>query len=236
MVEEKLFADRAQLFSTLAQDCQTALTGALHDAGQASLMVSGGSTPAPLFQALSATPLNWQHIHIGLVDERWVDIDHSASNEALIKRTLLVDNAQCAPFVGMKTADARAVDGQTTTESQYRTLPQPFTVTILGMGNDGHTASLFPYADGLTAALNPANEQLTAAIKAKPSEVTGPNTERLTLTLTGLLKSQRLIVLLTGEDKLNVFRQARQPGAVEAMPIRAVLQQDQIPVTLYWAP
>lgn len=236
MVEQFLFDDRDALFKQLALDCQQHLRAALAEAGEACLLVSGGSTPSPLYETLSYSDLDWRRIHVALVDERWVDVQHDASNEALIYRTLLRNKAADAPFTGMKTAAATAQEGQTETEQIYRSLPQPFTVALLGMGSDGHTASLFPYAQGLSAALADSNDQLTAAITAQQSEVTGVNTERLSLTLYGLLQSRRLIVLLTGEEKLAVFKTAMTQGAVEEMPIRALLRQNDVPVELYWAP
>jgi 6-phosphogluconolactonase len=236
MVTEYLFNDRSELLTQLAADCQAYLAQALTDNGKATFLVSGGSTPAPLYEALSLADLDWANIHVALVDERWVDKEHSASNEALIYRTLLINNAANAPFTGMKTAAARALDGCTETEAKYRALPRPFTVAILGMGNDGHTASLFPHAEGLSVALAAHSEQLTAAIIAKQSDVTGPNIERLTLTLAGLLQTQHLIILLTGAEKLAVFRAALAGGPVADMPVRAVLQQNKVPVDLYWAP
>lgn len=235
MVKEFLFTDRASLFTALANDCRTHLAAALADKGKATLLVSGGSTPAPVYETLSSSDLDWANIHVALVDERWVNKEHSASNEALIYRSLLVNKAAQAPFTGMKAEAASAAAGCAATEALYRNLPVPFTVTVLGMGSDGHTASLFPHAEGLAEALS-AEKQLTAPIVAKKSEVTGPNTERLTLTLHGLLQSERLIILLTGEDKLAVFRTAQGAGAVEDMPVRAVLRQHKVPVELYWAP
>jgi len=236
MVREFHFENRSHLFTALTAECQDILSEALSKNGFATLLVSGGGTPAPLYEALSKSELTWKKIKVALVDERWVDQQHSASNEALIKRTLLINNAKAATFTGMKTADQHAVNGQKETESNYRALPQPFTVAIVGMGNDGHTASLFPHAEGLNSALQADNDQLTAAILAKQSPVTGANTERLSLTLAGLLKCERLIILLTGEDKLEVFDQAMKPGPVEDMPIRALLNQEKVPVELYWAP
>ncbi len=239
MVKEQLFEDRASLFSTLAAQCQEQLAHAITKQGQATLMVSGGSTPSPLFERLSQSDLAWDKIHLALVDERWVDRTESASNEALIAKTLLTNRATAAPFTGMKTTATSAAEGQAETEALYQTLPKPFTVTLLGMGSDGHTASLFPHAEGLSKALSEDNSALTAAITAQQSDVTGPNTERLTLTLTGLLQSERLIVLLTGDDKLAVFREAMSDlsdSAVNAMPIRALLRQKSVPVELYWAP
>lgn len=235
MVKEFLFEDRASLFTALAQQCQAQLAKSLTKNGTASLMVSGGSTPAPLYETLSLSDLDWKKISIALVDERWVDREHTASNESLIYSSLLINNASQANFVGMKTRAASAVDGCAETEALYRTLPQPFTISILGMGSDGHTASLFPHAEGLTDALVAESEHLTAAINAKQSDVTGPNTERLSLTLAGLLQSERLILLLTGKEKLEVFRTAMTDGAIEDMPVRAVLRQNKVPVELYWA-
>lgn len=236
MVREFHFENRTHLFTALTAECQDILSESLSKNGKATLLVSGGSTSAPLYEALSKSDLAWKKIKVALVDERWVDQEHSASNEALIKRSLLINNAKAATFTGMKTADKHAAKGQSETESNYRALPQPFTVAIVGMGNDGHTASLFPHAQGLSKALQADNDQLTAAINAKQSPVTGPNTERLTLTLAGLLKCERLIILLTGEDKLAVFDEAMKPGPVEDMPIRALLNQEKVPVELYWAP
>lgn len=236
MVKEFLFEDRASLFATLAQHCREHLSDALNRNGAASLMVSGGSTPAPLYETLSLSDLDWQRISVALVDERWVDKNHSASNEALIERCLLINNAKSAHFVGMKNQAATAAEGCSDTEALYRGLPQPFTISVLGMGSDGHTASLFPHAEGLSNALALETELLTAPIIAKQSDVTGPNTERLSLTLAGLLKSERLVLLLTGKEKLEVFRTAMTDGAVEDMPVRAILRQKKVPVELYWAP
>ena len=239
MIKEFLFADRASLFLSLTQVCHKYLSEELVNNEITSLMVSGGSTPGPLYEALSLSDLNWSKITVALVDERWVDRGHSASNEDLIYRSLLINNASQATFVSMKTKAAKAAEGCAETEALYRALPKPFAVSILGMGSDGHTASLFPHADGLSAALNTNSDQLTAAIMAIQSDVTGPNTERLTLTLNGLLQSKRLILLVTGEEKLAVFRTAMSDlsdAAVNDMPIRALLRQSSVPVELYWAP
>ncbi len=236
MIKEFFFEQRNHLFTALVAECQDVISEALSKHGVATLLVSGGTTPAPLYEALSKTDLNWKKIKIALVDERWVDQDHSASNEALIRRSLLINNAKNAEFIGMKTPAKTAAAGQNETEERYGKLPQPFSLAIVGMGNDGHTTSLFPHADGLAEALNPDSDKLTVAINAKQSEVTGPNTERLSLSLSALMKTERLIILFTGEDKLAVFSAAQKPGPTEDMPIRALIHQEQVPVELYWAP
>lgn len=236
MLKKFLFDDRDNLIDALVLACERHLEKALDTYGSASLMVSGGSTPAPLYQELSETDLDWSRIHVALVDERWVEKEHDASNEALIEKNLLINHAKRANFTGMKTPDITAADGCDITENQYQLLPRPFTLGILGMGNDGHTASLFPYAEGLAEALEEENKALVAAIIAQQSEVTGSNTERMTMTLHGLLNCERLILLLTGETKLAVLEKALNEGPVEEMPVRAVLRQSQVPVELYWAP
>lgn len=237
MVREFHFEQRSHLFTTLAAECQDMLSEAVSKHGSSTIFVSGGSTPAPLFEALSRMEIAWKKVKIALVDERWVDLDHSASNEALIRKTLLINQAKAAAFTGMKTSANTAAKGLSETETTYSNLPKPFTFAILGMGNDGHTASLFPSADGLTNAIKLESDHLCAAIKAKPSTVTGTNTERMTMTLSGLLKCDRLIVLITGEDKLEVFDRAMRLGKADpSLPISIILHQDKVPVELYWAP
>lgn len=236
MIKEFFFEQRNHLFTALVAECQDVISEAMSKHGVATLLVSGGTTPAPLYEALSKSDLNWKKIKIALVDERWVGADNAASNEALIRRTLLINNARNAEFIGMKTAADTAMAGQGETEQNYARLPQPFSLAIVGMGADGHTASLFPHAQGLSDALNLDNNCLTAAISAKQSDVTGPNTERLSLTLPALLKCERLIILFTGEDKLAVFNAAQKPGPMEDMPIRGLIHQEKVPVELYWAP
>lgn len=236
MVKEFFFEQRHHLVTALAAECQDVLSEAISKHGVATLLVSGGTTPAPLYEALSKMELNWKKVKIALVDERWVDASHTASNEALIRRTLLINNAKAAEFIGMKNASKTAAAGHAETEEHYHKLPQPFSLAIVGMGADGHTASLFPHAKGLAEALKPDSDKITAAITAKQSEITGANTERLTLTASALLKTERIVILFTGEDKLTIFNAAQKEGPIEDMPIRVLLHQEQVPVELYWAP
>lgn len=234
MLEEKLYDSREALLAALQEDCVAALQQALDERGNASFLVSGGSSPAPLYQRLSQIALDWQKIHVALVDERWVDPGHAKSNQTFVEKNLLQHQAAQAPLTAMKNAAASAAEGLAECEKAFNALPRPFDVTILGMGPDGHTASLFPNAEGLDKALT--TDELCAAINAHQSEVTGEYTERMTLSLAGLLQSRRLVLLITGDEKLAALRAAQAGDEVAEMPIRAVLQQDQVPCTLYWAP
>lgn len=236
MVSERLFENRAEMIAALQAECESALRGAIDDRGEATFMVSGGSTPEPLYKALSDADLNWESVYIALVDERWVDFDHDKSNEAFTVKHLIQNKAAAANLVGMKNSAATASEGLEDCEAAYQQLAQPFDITILGMGSDGHTASLFPHAQGLDEALNPESSQLCAAITANQSEVTGAIVERMTLSLAGLLRSKSLVLLITGDEKLAVLRAAQAGSDVKEMPIRAILQQQQVPVVIYWAP
>ncbi|WP_027328968.1 6-phosphogluconolactonase [Marinimicrobium agarilyticum] len=234
MLQEKIFDHREALLAALQEDCVDALESALKERDQASFLVSGGSSPAPLYQRLSQIALDWKRIQVALVDERWVEPGHAKSNESFVQKNLLQHAAGQAPFLGMKNSAASAAEGLSACEQAYQKLPQPFDLTILGMGPDGHTASLFPNAEGLEEALT--TDQVCSAITAHQSDVTGEYTERMTLSLTGILNSRRLVLLITGEDKLQALRAAQAGDTVNDMPVRAVLQQDKVPVTLYWAP
>ncbi|QEY16105.1 6-phosphogluconolactonase [Cellvibrio sp. KY-GH-1] len=236
MVSERLFDNRAEMIAALQAECESALRAAIDDRSEATFMVSGGSTPEPLYKALSNSDLDWESVYVALVDERWVDFDHDKSNEAFTVKHLIQNKAAVANLVGMKNTAETAAEGLADCEAAYQQLAQPFDITILGMGSDGHTASLFPYAQGLDEALNPESNELCAAITAQQSEVTGAIVERMTLSLAGLLRSKVLILLITGDEKLAVLRAAQADGDVKEMPIRAVLRQQQVPVVVYWAP
>jgi len=236
MLTERFFENRQDMVAALETECVAALNQAIEDRGEATFLVSGGSTPEPLYKSLSNVDLNWGSVYIALVDERWVDFEHDKSNEAFTVKHLIQNKAAAANLVGMKNTADTAQEGLADCEAAYQQLAQPFDITILGMGNDGHTASLFPHANGLEAALNPDSPELCTAIIAHQSEVTGAITERMTLSLAGLLQSKTLVLLITGQEKLDVLRKAQAGTDVAEMPIRAVLQQDRVPVVIYWAP
>ncbi len=236
MITEHFFDDKDSLFAALSTDCQARLKQALLSQSKVSLLASGGSSPSPLYKVLSDADLDWSRVDVALVDERWVDEDHTGSNTALVKKTLLRSNAAAANFVAMKNVSETALDGLPTCEQSYQGLAQPFALTILGMGPDGHTASLFPNAQGLERALDLQETSLCSAITASASDVTGALVERMSLSLNGLLKSDRIHLLITGQEKLDVYKRAIEAADVHLTPVSAILQQQQIPVEVYWAP
>jgi 6-phosphogluconolactonase len=228
-LHSKLFSSRPVLDAHLAQDVVDALKQALAQRGQAILVVSGGSTPVHFFQILSRQSLDWGKVVITLADDRWVEPGHSDSNEKLVRENLLVNEASAARFLPLKNDADTPQAGEKKLESTLQTLGK-FSVVILGMGADGHTASLFPGASALLEGLD--LESGRSCIGVTP--LTAPY-GRMSLTLPRLLDTNHLIVHITGGEKKAVFERADAVNDPQSLPISAVIHQDRVPVTLYWA-
>ncbi len=225
------YPDAAALADRLAADITASLSQAIAQRGLASLVVSGGNSPAKLFQALSTRPLDWSRVCVALADERWVDPTDAGSNERLVRNALLRNAAAAARFTGLKNAAPSPELGAAAAWETFARVPRPFDVTVLGMGDDGHTASLFPHSPNLRNALDPSAAAGCVGMRA-PTE---PHA-RLSLNLSALLDSRRVYILILGDAKLRTFTTANGAGAVEEMPVRAVLRQERTPVEVVWAP
>jgi len=225
------YADMETLARELAADIAGSLTAAIGARGLASLVVSGGRSPVRLFEILRTQPLDWDHVCVALADERWVPPDDAASNERLVRDVLLKERAASARFLGLKNGAPTPDLGAVSAWETFARVPRPFDAVILGMGDDGHTASLFPGSPNLPRALNPAAVAGCVGMWAPVAPQA-----RLSLNLTALLDSRRIVLLITGESKWRTFAAAGAPGTVEEMPIRAVLRQARTPVDVVWSP
>jgi len=225
------FPTSEQLVAALAERIAGLLGEALRERHQATLAVSGGSTPIPLFARLAEMELAWDKVTISLVDERWVDVSSPDSNENLVRCHLLQKKAATARFIGMKNEAATADGGADACEQRLNEIPRPYDCLILGMGNDGHTASLFPEAANLAAAVALDSGRSCMAIRP-PAAPHG----RMTLTLPAILASRQLILHLQGEEKKKVLARAQEEGDADAMPISYILRQKTTPLAVYWSP
>ena len=224
MNEWHCFADTGKLDQALAAHIAQRLANDIKLQGQASLAVSGGSTPIGMFRQLARWELDWSRVWITLADERCVANDHRDSNERLLRENLLQQQAQAARFISL--ANYRDND-LAELERQIGTIPRPFSVVVLGMGGDGHTASWFPASTNLQALLDPANPRLIA----ETEPVTAPH-RRITLTLAAVLNSGEILIHITGTEKKNVLESA----LAENYPVAAILRQDRVPTAIWWAP
>ena len=225
------FADNEALSSALSAQLAASLKAAIAARGLASLVVSGGKSPTRLFERLRAENLDWSRVCVALADERWVEPSDAGSNEKLIRDVLLQGPGAAARFLGLKNAAPTPDLGAVSAWETFARVPRPFDATVLGMGDDGHTASLFPGSPNLPRALNPA---AVAGCVGMWSPV-APH-PRLSLNLSALLDSRRIVLLITGAGKWRTYCTAGGSGAVEEMPVRAVLRQRRTPVEVMWAP
>ncbi|MFZ2101422.1 MAG: 6-phosphogluconolactonase [Oricola sp.] len=225
------YPDREALAVALAAGIAAKLAGAIAERGEASLAVSGGSTPKRLFEVLSETDIAWDRVTLILVDERIAPPDSERANQRLVREKLLRGHAAEAHFVAYETMLATPTENAERSEELFSALPWPLDAAVLGMGADGHTASFFPGGDRLAQALDMNSEKRVTTMQAA-----GAGEPRLTLTLPALLDARFLALHIEGEEKLDVFETAMDGADALSMPVRAVLHQDRTPAHVFWAP
>ncbi len=218
MIVERIdFENRAALATALARKTAQVLSRAISKSGSAVLAVSGGQTPALFFEHLSHTQISWDKVTVTLVDERQVTEDDPRSNARLVRHILLKNQASKAGFVPLYGNPAAENTGG-------------FTACILGMGNDGHTASYFPGGDTLAQAIDPHTDKSIIAISAP-----GSGEPRLTFTLPRLTAATFLALHIEGSEKSKTLDKALSGDDVLEMPVRAVLKS-KTPLHVYLCP
>jgi 6-phosphogluconolactonase len=226
------FDSAAEAAAALADQVVAALRLGLGWRQAASLAVPGGRTPVPLFRALRDAELDWARVGVTLTDERWVPESHPGSNAAVVRGELLAGRAGAATFVPL--FDAAAGDAAAATAGRWhvlRALPRPFDAVVLGMGEDGHFASLFPGNEALAVALDAHAPPACVAMRAPVEPV-----ERISLNLAALLQARRLFLLVTGEAKRELLLAASRREALGRWPVAALLVQHHPMAEVFWAP
>jgi 6-phosphogluconolactonase len=219
--------DRQSWANKAADKIVELLEDSVRARGAASLLVAGGSTPQPIFNRLSQMHLEWQKVHVGLTDERWVGINHSDSNEYLVRHSLLRRQASSARFHPLYTSKPRPSAGIADAERSISAMPRPFDVVLLGMGTDGHFASLFPGLPETRAGLDLHSPSLCIAVDKQQNGYA-----RLSLTMTALLHSRLILVAISGRPKRTVALQALAGSA--DTPIATLLSHRKDDLEFLW--
>ncbi|MBT3457922.1 MAG: 6-phosphogluconolactonase [Thiotrichales bacterium] len=220
--------DSESLALDLSQNISEVLVETIKKRGRASIAVSGGSTPIPLFEALSRLNLDWGKVDLTLVDDRWVESDNKDSNELLVRTHLIKNKAVKVNFVPLKNNSSNAKKGQMSSEKALKSFTLPFDVVVLGMGTDGHTASLFPCSEEIKLAMDLNNDDCLVA-----TTPTSAPYERLSLTAKAIIDAKNVFLHLNGSSKLHTLEEAMNTKDTYKMPIYAFLEDG---LDIYWSP
>ena len=212
----------------LSQNISEILLETIKKRGRVSMAVSGGSTPIPLFKVLSHLGLDWSKVDLTLVDDRWVSSDHKDSNELLVRSNLISNKAVNVNFIPLKNDASTAKEGRASSEEALQSFSLPFDIVILGMGTDGHTASLFPCSEEINSAMDLNNNDFLVA-----TTPTSAPYERLGMTAKAIMDAKSIFLHLNGSSKLHTLEKAMDLKDAYKMPIYAFLENG---LDIYWSP
>lgn len=202
------------------------LHAGLSENDRASFVGTGGSSPGPVYDLLATLPLPWEQISVTLSDERWVPPTAPDSNARQLRERLLTGEAASARFIPLWSDAPTAEDAAEAAEMALEDL-FPADVILLGMGEDGHIASLFPGSPVLEEGLDPFGGSLVIAV---PTGDPAPTVERISLTLYALKQSFLTVVLIRGEAKRRIIEER------DGLPIHALFRASDMPVRVIWSP
>jgi len=220
MIRETEFSTIEAAANRLAIDLAEILQTAIDSTGEAYFAVSGGRTPRFVFSRLRKMELDWSRISITLTDERWVPVRDPHSNERLVRSQLLQGAAEAANFVRLYGGESTPEQGLAACEARLAAVGRPLDAVYLGMGGDGHFASLFPGDPAVDV-----REGLCVAVPETRYRV-----GRMSLTANAILAARKLLLLYAGPEKHAIYKEATKPGSYHELPLRLVLQQGQTPV------
>ncbi|MEX0372745.1 6-phosphogluconolactonase [Spiribacter roseus] len=224
------FPTPARAASALADRLTEVIDHGAQRRDRASLLVPGGRTPVALFEALCSRDLQWDRVHVSLTDERRVAADDPASNAAMVRAHLIQDRAAAAHFHPLYQGHTGDRGDEAACSAALGLLPRPFDAVVLGMGGDGHIASIFPDDPALPRALSTTTESRCVVTRAPD-----PPHDRLSLTLMTLLQSRWIALHVNGASKWATLEQAIATADPQRYPVYALLSQRRVPVHVYYS-
>jgi 6-phosphogluconolactonase len=229
-IELLRYGDADEWTAAVAADIGDIIAHEIAQRGQARILLSGGTTPAPVYRALAEQALDWNQLEVGLVDERWLSPLDSSSNAWLVKHSFL-EYAEGASFVPL-VYPGKPINTCVYDANLQATHRAPACVAVLGMGGDGHTASLFPGSIDLGKAL--ANPQPYTALDASGCPGANQWPLRITLTPAGLANVGTRLLLLRGKQKLEMLEAALAGEDPLQYPIRVAIGLPGARLRVYW--
>jgi len=229
-VQLTCYSSEYEWINAVAAEMAQVVNQSLQHNSHARIVLSGGSTPAPVYAEFARQMLNWEAVIVGLADERFLPVDNPNSNAYLLQEHLL-KRAEKAQFQPLFLPDRSIEECVQAANQQIGHYPPPC-LLVLGMGNDGHTSSLFPGSVDLATALN--SDQVYAALDATGCPVAGNFPQRITLTAHGLGICQTRLLLLRGPQKREVLEKALASGDVQKFPILAAINAPGQRLRVHW--
>lgn len=224
-------ADAASLAKTLSGRLQAIARAAINARGSASIGLAGGSTPMAAYADFANADMPWSKLKLALIDERFVPLSDSQSNEANIVTAFTGVKDQLGAWQGLyRNSDDIAACAQAADEAMQR-FGLPLDITVVGMGGDGHIASLFAESPDYANAMQQDNPRAIVPIRfADESKI-----ERLSMSLPALLQTRHVLICITGDDKRDVLQRSLD-GSARQYAVARFLAAYQGPVDIYWSP
>ncbi len=225
------YDDAAEMAAAVAGDVQFIIESAIDARGAAVIALAGGKTPVPIYEKLSAAKLDWKRVTIVPTDERVVPLGDPLSNVTMIAKTFLPKGARVMPIVSNAAADYKAAGRSA--DALMQDLHWPLDLCLLGVGGDGHTASIFPGPDYDEAIAGP-KERRALGVMPDPLPPEAP-VPRVTLSREGIITARALIIAVSGAAKRKVIEQAIEQGPSSKYPIGRLLADVELPVDIHWS-
>ncbi|WP_420824981.1 6-phosphogluconolactonase [Sphingomonas corticis] len=225
------YDDADELAEAIAGDVQFVIESAIDARGSAVIALAGGKTPLPAYEKLAKAKLDWKRVTIVPTDERIVPLGDPLSNVTALGRTFIPKGARVIPVVPKAVPDYKAAGRSA--DALLGDLHWPLDLCLLGVGGDGHTASIFPGPD-LDEALNGPKERRALGVMPDPLPPEAP-VARVSLSRQGIVTARALMIAVTGKEKRKVIEDAIKEGAGSPYPIGRVLAEVELPVDIHWA-
>ncbi len=223
------YDDMDELAEAVAGDVGFIIESALDARGQALIALPGGNTPLPIYEKLAAAPIKWKHVTIIPTDDRLVAVDNPLSNVAMLAKAFMPKGARVLP-IATENKDHKAAGNAA--DARLQDLHWPPDLVWLGVGTDGHTASIFAGPD-MDDALNAPKARRAVGVLPDPMPIEAP-VARVTLTRHSILSARTLLMVLTGADKRALVEQAIKDGPLSPLPVGRVLADAEQAFDIHW--